>query len=145
MINRMICCTFKYSLKVWLTSVMVAPLLFIMLTYCSEGFHHRDMHELLHSSIFGYMAFVFLEVCLSTITWFVFLVAVQYTVTIVSKPNLRIWLVFIEGILLTAGTFMVVLSPNDVFNISDKITVMMLCNCLCMGWGIWYYDLEPGD
>jgi hypothetical protein len=145
MINRMICYTFGYSIRVWLTSVVMAPMLFMILTFCNEGVYHQSFKQVLHNSLFGYLAFVFLEVCFSFIPWMAFLVAVQYTVSVVAKPAVRIWLVFTEGILLTAATCIIYLSPNNVFNVTDKVTCVMICNCICMGWGIWYYRLEPAE
>ena len=137
--------TFLYSLKVWLTSVAVAPAIFFVITFCTDSITHNQVIDGQHIGplMFEYAALVIIELIMSFITWLIFLTITQLTISYKINPTIRRWLLFAAGIFLTIATFSVVLLPGDGVDISTIIIKIMLCNCLCIGWGSLFYDFEP--
>jgi len=136
-------CTFQYSLKVWLTSVVIAPLLFIIFTYGPQVDYCRNLQQVLSSGLFYYVFFACLELAFSLLTWLVFLLVIQLVTMCIYKPIIRRLLICIAGISLTIGNFMIVLSPRELLNFGDGPATIVLFNCLCIGGGVWYYKMEP--
>lgn len=133
----------RYSLKIWLTSVLVSPVLFVvMLTFRGAA----DIIEILHQgrwAVKEYLLFVVAQLVFSFITWLVFW---QFIMVIAPRsiPNhIKSWLIFFASIVLTLGTFTLVLSSSNLFNDPNGLINLMYANCFCIGWGVWYYDLSP--
>jgi|SRR6185437_2890256 len=129
---------FKYSLKVWLTSVVLAPVLLHVIMYY-RGEVNSLPEAFADSLVFSLFEFF------SFITWLVFSVVIMVILALAGKQTLKIWLIFIAGILLTAGTFLAtILSPQDLCgNSNPMFLILMICNCACIGWGTWFYKLKP--
>ena len=138
-LKTMVYNVFKYSLKVWLTSVVLAPVLLHLIMY-----YRGEVNSLLEA--FGEsIVFSLFELFFSFITWLMFSVIIMVILVLEGKQTLKIWLIFIAGVLLTIGTFLAtILSPQDLRGNSNPVfLILMLCNCACIGWGTWFYKLKP--
>jgi hypothetical protein len=132
---------FQYSVKVWLTSVAVAPLLFLMSTYYPEAVSSRSLQQAISDGFFFYIFFAFTELVSSFFTWLLFLICIQITVHYITKPAQQLVMIFFEGIFLTIGSFLTVFSSHIIGNINSELTKIMFCNCLSIGAGVWLYQL----
>jgi hypothetical protein len=134
----------KYSLKIWLTSVMVAPLSFLMIEFIQEYPPRQDIVELFSSGITVYAALMLFHLIFSAITWFVFTAVIGLVVLIPANTGLKTCIIFIAGVLLTAGTFFATILPINAYQLmQDKeLIILMACNCLCIGGGVWFYKLK---
>jgi len=140
----MISSKFLYSLKVWLTSVVVAPILFSGIRISIPGLYRETGVELLSKFFESCFGLIFIELFFSFVIWLIFLVAVQIIVTCVSNEILRRWTLFITGLVLTMAPFIILMPWGEILDITDFFTGIMLCNCFCISWGVWYYKLiEP--
>jgi len=130
----------KYSLKVWLTSVVISPALFVMVL-ALEG--KMDLSEMFHEGLLGF-SFYFLMVAFSFIfsfvTWLAFLSVILVVKIYCKRHHFVKWLIFFSGMSLTAMSFLLVLGPHEIFH--DEFGILMCANCACIGWGVWYYRLE---
>jgi uncharacterized membrane protein len=132
----------KYSLKVWLTSVLVSPLIFVLLLCLKQT---KDITEIFNnelSLLFGYVTFVFVQMILSCVTWFLFWIFILLMASSQLSQRIRIWAIFFVAMILTVGTFALILLPFDSSNDRDGLINLMYANCMGIGWGVWYYKLE---
>jgi hypothetical protein len=135
--------SFKYSLKIWLTSVAITPLLFIVMSFQQDDVLQKDIYKLISDTTYLYFMIFAFELLFSFVTWVIFLIIIQLTVTYVKTRITRVIIISLAGILLTMGTFMIILSPSDVFNVTRGFGAIFLCTCFCIGAGSWYYRLAP--
>ncbi|EHQ27853.1 hypothetical protein [Mucilaginibacter paludis] len=125
---------FAYCFKVWLTSVLVAPLLFFKVTEILG----RNM--LARERFFDmYLIAVILCGVMSIITFIIFwLITLRLAKLNLTKIKRLIW-VFVIGEILTVLTFGIffMLMPQP------STLIMMWCVCLVIGCGILIYKLNP--
>ncbi len=136
----MILKSIKYSLKIWLSSVAIAPVLFLSI----EALISKTPNAF--SNQFGmYPIIAFYQAIFSFITFVIFTVII-ILITNLYKGKVSVkWPVCIAGILLTVGTFAIVFFPDGVIG-DYEFFYLMLCNCACIGGGVWFYRLTvTGD
>jgi hypothetical protein len=133
--------SFKYSLKLWLTSVFVAPVLFLVLVLFQKGVHDSEFLKSIPESIFMYVMLLGFEVKSSVTVWIIFTAITAFNLLFSFKTRLREWLIVLAGILLCIGASMVKVSPIGFFGKTDDFS-LMLCNCACIVWGVWLYKLK---
>ena len=133
--------SFNYSLNVWLTSVTVAPLLFIVILTTRPFPDSYSEQTNLYDQLYRYFGLVVLQLLFSSITWILFWLIIRAITDFCYNLRLHKPLVFITGILLTIGSFKLVFS--NVFHIRSEFFFLMLCNCFCIGCGTWLYKLKP--
>jgi hypothetical protein len=68
---------------------------------------------------------------------------IKLTTIFLINNKLRKWVIFIVGILLTVGTFLILAKPENSFSFDDDLFTMMICNCICIGGGCWVFRLGP--
>jgi hypothetical protein len=137
--NQMKYYSLRYSLRVWLTSVLLAPLIYIIVQWVLSSNRFDP------DSVLGfYPIIVFFELIFSFVTWLIFWGITELTAIFLMKKSLRKWLMFIAGISLTAGTFLLFSLPVNSFSFNDISFDLMLSNCFCIGIGSWYFRLGPG-
>jgi len=128
-----------YSLKVWLTSVIIAPIIFFLLNLISTGVS-SELFRLVNFLFYLYI--VLATAVASVITWLIFY-AIIYYISRSGWPNrISLFAIFCSGELLVIVTFKLFLVLLNGF---DNITfnTLMLCHCICIGGGILYYKLQP--
>jgi hypothetical protein len=135
--------SFIYSLKAWLTSVFITPLVFFILGSTGENASNEIIYEQINRTVYLYGVILVVEILISFITWVVFLIIIQLTVTFCRTRILRLLIISISGILLAMGTFIVILTTSEAFNITRGFGGMMICACFYIGAGSWFYKLDP--
>lgn len=133
--------TFLYSLKVWLTSVAVAPVFILFAFSLNNNLGYHSIGEQLENYLTSYFIFAILELVLSFLTWITFLIIIQVTTFLTLSPLLKRLLIFICAIILTATTLLL-LFPLDFSNIQFEDITILLSNCFCIGAGCWFYKLD---
>jgi len=139
------CNSLTYSLNIWLTSVVVAPVLFLIITSTMNGQHLINAVDVAESVSLCCLLML-VQLIASSLTWLLFMLIIKAIINLCDYERLWKPLIFITGILLTAGSFRAVFS--DIFYNVDEFLYLMLCNCVCIGAGTWIYKLKaiiPGD
>lgn len=141
----------KYTTKIWLTAVMVSPVLMLISFFALSSFlltHNCDNASLLKTlrPIPGiYFMLVCIELISSLITWLVFTLAViQITLREWSLSEKK-WCIFGVGILLVFATFAGFFALLGILPLMiDSMGVIAVgCNCICIAAGVSFYKLEP--
>lgn len=133
---------FKYTLKVWLSSVACAPLLYVIIMFFKGGITGQGFRETVSSVISLWSFYAILELFFSAATWLVFSITVILLVRYIPNEGKRIWATFGSGILLTVITFRVTLLQDGFFNDNSIFIYMMLSNCFFIGAATWFYRLK---
>jgi len=115
--------SFKYSLKVWLTSVAVTPLLFVITSFSSDTTVREGVYKMITQTAYLYGVFFIFELLFSFVTWVIFLIVIQLTVINIESRVARCSIISVAGVMLAAGTFRVILAPFEGFNITSDIWV----------------------
>ena len=130
--------TLIYSLKVWLTCVVVSPVLYCNIEALSESSLSKglvaDGGFFLYSLPFGLV--------LSLPSWVMFWLSLH-------SVNMLNWglvttklLISVIAVILTALPFVLLFGTDDPG--SDKsLLIWPVCYCLVLVAGVWYYKLRP--
>jgi len=131
----------KYSLKVWLTSVLVSPIIYFIIDFYQQTGRHYAMVDSIEWALPFYLLFVIIEAILSAVIWVVFAAMIGITLELVRveqwlKPIMCLW-----GVSLNIGTFLLFARPrlNDP---SDMGFILMVSNTAIVGWSCWFYNLK---
>lgn len=125
-----------YSLKVWLSSVFLAPLIYILIQWL--GSPHRFESTAIISL---YPIIILFELIFSFFTWLIFWAIIEISGMFLMNRLIRRWLIFIIAIILAASTFLVLCWPVARFSFNDIFFDVGLCNCVCIGAGCWFFRL----
>ncbi len=126
-----------YSLKVWLSSALIAPMIYGILELCLTP------DRLSLSNIEVYPILVILELVFSLLTWIMFWMVIELAIRLLSNHILRKCLISFMGVLLTIGTFKVFVFLDITFSLTNLFFVLMACNALCIAIGSWFYYPAP--
>jgi hypothetical protein len=135
--------TFLYSLKVWLSSVAAAPLMFAFVIVLEKSSGIASYRDNLASQLSLYPIMLFFELLFSFITWLLFML-ITATIVYFCSIKLQKLLIPIACILLTIGTFRIALF-NGGFGGDSEFLWLMVCNCICIGAGSWFYKFKHTD
>ncbi|MFD0763473.1 hypothetical protein ACFQZI_01320 [Mucilaginibacter lutimaris] len=133
---------FLYSLKIWLTSVALAPLMFLVVEASMFGKSYRTIETFFDQQIETYAICVVFGGIFSIITWLLFFLLIA---TITSNFPVNRWMKYIIasiGVVLTFGTFAVFFPVFDVYN---EFFYLMVSNCICIAAGSLYYQLHAPE
>lgn len=137
----------SYSFKVWITSILLAPVIFTSIYFFYD-------HQLLSISLSGigsllqgYFGLITVGCVLSFITWLFFwgigIVTCRHTTNVIHRKLIM----SLMGIILTILTFLFIFSC--LFSFKDTFTDMpltiMLSYCFCIGTGSLFYNLGPDE
>ncbi len=132
----------QYTFRVWITSVIISPLLFGLILIVRQVV---TISELFNDGLWlmtMYLFLVVLQLVFSFVTWLVFLLLVNIF-SLITLPNPLIKLaIFCIGILLAIGTYMVLNDLIGLIGDRDNLINLLYANCAGIGWGVWYYDLD---
>lgn len=134
--------TFSYSLKVWLTSVVSAPLLFIFIEIFRGKLNLRGPGILIGYIVNTWLFDAAFELFFSLATWLVFFLTIMVITRHVHALKLRTAVICLIGILFTIITFRVTLLQDGFFNDNNNYLGLMVCNCFCIGAGSLFYKLK---
>jgi len=134
--------TFLYSLRVWLTSVVSAPILFILIEICRGKLRWPTPGVAIGSVLDMWLFYVAFELFFSLATWLLFYLVITVLCRHIFRPRIRTTIICITGILFTIITFRVTLLQDGFFNDNNNYLGLMICNCLCIGAGSLLYKLK---
>ena len=135
---------FRYSFKVWITSVLVAPALYII---ASALLHYSTIDFGANSpdNVIGvYVIFTFCGALFSLVTFLVFFLFV-WIASNICRPAPRKIFIFLSGSILTAVTFIALFGINLAFSPHDDLCIIMYANIFCIGFGSCFYKLKIID
>jgi hypothetical protein len=124
-----------YSLKVWLSSCVVTPVIFAMLR-----FHYFGVGSLMFLPL-SIIFIILATILTSSLTWFVFYLSIRVILKYSDVPTRRLKILIVgEGLILLTFWLFLLIAPG----FDGKVyTVIMLFHCLIIGCGIWFYKLYP--
>jgi hypothetical protein len=128
-----------YSLKVWLTSVGLAPAIFIIIDSFTGENNHSSVMNFVDEKITIYAACVIFGGKISFFTWILFILIIKGIITCFSSFKLLKQVIAGIGVLLTLGTFAVFFRVLDIFN---EPFYLIISNCICIAGGSCFYKLE---
>jgi hypothetical protein len=130
---------------VWLTSVGAAPVLFLLAMFYQEDNYKVNIVQSLNNGMHMYVPMALCELISSSPVCLVFSGFISLILLLPFRPGFKRWLMFVCGIGLTVGLFLFILQllgcSADIFSRED--ITLLISNCACIGWGVWFYDLEP--
>ncbi|MET3977545.1 hypothetical protein ABIB62_000111 [Mucilaginibacter sp. UYP25] len=128
-----------YSLKIWLTSVALAPLIFLVVDSFTSKDYSPDFEDLVSRQLGMYLLCVVAGSIFSFFTWVLFTLIIKGIITWFSLfPKIKI-VIAIIGVLLTIGTFSIFLYDKEFLN---EFFYLMVSNCICIAGSSLYYKLE---
>ena len=136
---------FQYSLRVWLTSVIGAALVFLLITMVKEPNLSQSFWQAIGSFLSDWLFFAGFQLLFSLATWLVFYLAILLIVRRVHNHRTRLWIISAVGIVLTIVTFKLTLLQGGWFNNNRGFAYLMLANCFFIGAGSWFYELRPPE
>jgi hypothetical protein len=140
--------TLSYSLKVWITSVLLASMLFQI----PPLFKHISTLADIPNSLFGYLIMCvftsFLGFIFSFITWIMLWLGILIITNFTLNSKIRTWLIFFTGALLAIGTLILIFLR---FGVCDVISeyhdhiYLIPCTSVSIGFAVWYHNLNPSN
>jgi uncharacterized membrane protein len=134
---------FKYSLKVWLTSILLSPVIFVLLLAVTQSVNIKELLKQGTELIALYLLYVAAQLAMSFLVWLAFWLIIRVIANIPCTIQLQKGLILFAGMILTIVSFTTVLSCFGMLNDGSGFINLMYANCFCIGWGVWYYDLNP--
>ncbi|HZX59153.1 MAG TPA: hypothetical protein VFE54_10515 [Mucilaginibacter sp.] len=127
---------FVYSVKVWMSSVLAAPFIFVVVVQ----FISRDPEDGLGNLISFYLLFAVFECIFSLLTWLMFWMLTMLIVININNWNIQRWLIVLLGIGLTMSTF-AMFAPmlDNPFRLNSTMFPLMLINTICIACGTWLF------
>jgi len=128
---------FQYSIKIWLTSLFLSPVLYLLIEEGRSVFEDPD----------GGMGFVVLAVFFGAIfsfpNWLLLTFGTWGINRLDCSESARRLLVQLWATVLTFGLFACMSGQEDVFSKKFLLDPMPLCYWLTITFGVWNYDF-PG-
>jgi len=129
-----------YSLKVWLTSVVLAPVIYLIISVCQSQNHYLSSFNFISEQVSTYVMFLLAGGLLSFITWILFIFIIKIITLYFQSVNIIKSIVAISGVLLTFGTFAVFMPmPINPYN---DFFYLILAYGGCIAGGAYFYKLE---
>ena len=130
----------SYSLKIWLTSVILAPVIYLIIDSCSKTYSNLNLNDFIDQQIQAYMACTFFGAIFSVLTWVLYYLVMKVIMLFYPTAYIAKITFATLGALLTAGTFKLVLP--ETFNANDDFFPLMVANCICIASGALFYNLK---
>jgi len=131
---------FRYSLKVWLTSVLVAPAIYIIVQgYIELLDKNTSYKDYLNPGM--YLVVAIFELIASFVIWLLFWGIIELIVRFCLIPKLKPWLIFVSGILLTIVPLQFMSGNDLILDYNNWLFIPMMANMFCIGCGCWIYKL----
>lgn len=136
---------FQYSLRVWLTSVVGAALVYVLIVLVKEPNISQSFWPAAGSFFSDWLFFAGFQLLFSLATWLIFYLTILVIVRRVHRHRNRLWMISATGILLTVITFKVTLLQGSWFHDNSGFAYLMLADCFFIGAGSWVYELRPPE
>jgi len=144
MLNNMLPKVIDYTLKIWLTCILVAPVIFLLILLIKNYTLITDFLQLITFGLLLYSGLVILQILFSFITLLIFIAVVRLVLFVPVDGIVKTIMICIAGIVLTSATFFVTILHEKTFVewSNGEFFNLMFCDCICIGFGVWYYKLE---
>ena len=133
----------KYSLKVWLTSSVIAPIICVIIGLVKDGYMPKGLHPITELFMLP-LLYIFIAVCTCVVSLPTFLIFF-FVVVSIRKVQLgnsyQTLLLLLVSQLLVVITFVAFLSLFPGFN-ANSYYLMMACHCLVIGVSVRFYKLN---
>jgi ABC-type spermidine/putrescine transport system permease subunit I len=127
---------FIYALKVWLTTIFISPVIFILTECIING------EKILTDPgglMIWYLTVCFFTVFCSLLVALIFWIFASSCAYYISNSKARLAAVFIFGLLLTIGTTLIIVCGlNNYYKIGDIITTL-IPYCLTVSWSMLFF------
>ena len=126
-----------YSLKIWLTSVLLAPIFYLIIMEFKKfgGTPNAD------SAVEMYFLLTIFGALFSLLTWFIFLILIMLISRYAPNEITARLIICVTGIVLVLATFMLTIFNYRLINDGDFI-YLVAANCICIGAGSWIYKFK---
>jgi len=132
--------SFIYGLKIWLTSVATAPVIYLAVEACTAH-AGEDFTDLINQGFQFYGLCLFFGALFSLPTFIIFSIIIQgVTYYCTSIRHIKFVMAGI-GVVLTSGTFAIFVFPN---NKDSEAILLMISNAVCIAAGALFYKLDVG-
>lgn len=133
-----------YSFKVWLSTITVARVIFLIIVNALSGFAFDEPASDWYLYIFYYLAFITITGVFSFLVFAIFLVMVKITVTYSKSIAQCKSIISCGGFLLCIGTFWIV---AYLFTGEFHVGILYLASCygVCAAWFSWLYQLAESS
>ena len=126
-----------YSLKVWLTSVLLAPIFYLIIMNLKD-FGGTQQTGAVGETYFLLIIFGFV---FSFVTWFIFFILIMLISSYAPNEITARLIICVTGIVLVLATFMLTIFNYRLINDGDFI-YLVAANCICIGAGSWIYKFK---
>ncbi len=132
--------SFAYSLKVWLTSSLVSPVIYFVIGLIKEGLQSKGLHPGMDLLTLP-LLYIFIVVCtcivsLPTVIMFCLAVAAIRKTSLDNRYQV-ILLLFVSQLLVVV-TFVLFLFLFPGFE-QNSYYMLMGCHCIVIGVSVWWY------
>src|ERR1700748_2569558 len=119
---------FQYSLRVWLTSVAGAALVYVLISMFKEPNLSQSFWPAVGSFLSDWLFFAGLQLLFSIATWLVFYLIILLIVKRIRNHRTRLWTILITGIVLAIITFKLTLLQDGLFNNNSGFAYLMFAD-----------------
>ncbi|MFA6247824.1 MAG: hypothetical protein WC615_12885 [Mucilaginibacter sp.] len=127
-----------YSLKVWITSVVLAPVLYLTVNVCLSKRNRTDFWDFILEQISIYGGCEIFGIIFSFFTWVLFILIIKGIITCFSVFSKLKFVIASVGLVLTIGTFWAFSSAS---RFVEGYYYLMVANCICITGGSLFYNL----
>jgi hypothetical protein len=124
-----------YTLKVWLSSVLAAPYIGMILEFSGSG-SHREIMDMLCL----YIIIIVVETALTFFVWVVFWGLTEIMVRTMSDVRDIRLAASLTGLVI-ASLICWLIDSDDPFSFKDIVFDVALGNCFCIFAGCWYFNI----
>jgi hypothetical protein len=132
---------FYFSLRVWITTVLVAPALYAIIQAYIEFLNDTYSHQI-HFDPSIYLFMVILELIFSFVIWIMFWAITEAIVYSYPNEEVKRWLIFSAAMLLTIVPFIILAGFTTITDPGNFMFTPLLTNAFCIGCGCWIYKLQ---
>ncbi len=134
----------SYSLKIWFSTIVVAPIIFLVVDRALTGSILDEPMSDWYEYIVFYFGLIVIGGFFSTIIFAIFLLIVKVTVTYSGSVSQCKRIISGSGFLLSMGTFGI---PSYLFerNFRLEIFYVSASYAICTVWFSWFYELATEE
>ncbi|PAW93102.1 hypothetical protein CKK33_06190 [Mucilaginibacter sp. MD40] len=128
-----------YSLKIWATSVLLAPLICFLI----EAIVHSSVFFSVNEALSCYPYIVIFGGMCSFFTWIIFFLLIRLSVTVIKSIRLIKYVIAATGVVLTFLTILIPvwLLSDSPFELNIAMIELLAGNCICIVGGSLIYEL----
>src|SRR4051812_35250885 len=110
---------FQYSLRVWLTSVVGASLVYLLIITIKEPNLSQSFWPATGTFLSDWLFFAGFHLLFSLATWLLFYLLILLIVRRLQNHRTRLWVISATGVVLTIVTFKLTVLQDGLFNDSS--------------------------